>query len=273
MSVRRSAALIAAVLVGVAVWVLSLPRAATELAFLAVGQGDATLLRSQRHAVLIDMGPPGSGRRVIVPELRRRGVRKLDMVALTHPDTDHIGGLAEVARSIPIAKVVAPAHFRGHPQLESVLAAAKIGPDRMAWVAGPSEARVGGCRLFMDVPPWQDGLPDNEGSLITKVDCDGATATLPGDAGFLAETDMMQRGVWRAQVLKLGHHGSRYSSGDAWLDHVRPSLAVVSCGRDNNYGHPAPEVIERCIQRGIKVVRTDREGTISLKVKNGQFVR
>jgi competence protein ComEC len=97
-----------------------------------------------------------------------------------------------------------------------------------------------------------------------RVATKGLSATFTGDAGFLEEIEMMRKGSWAADVLKLGHHGSRFSTGDSWLDHVHPSIAIVSCGRDNSYGHPAQEVLDTCGARGIRVLRTDRDGTIAL---------
>jgi competence protein ComEC len=243
----------------------------TELAFLAVGQGDATLFATKRKAILFDTGPAGAGDRVVVPELRKRGIRQLDMVLLSHPDSDHIAALPEIVRRVRVVKVVVPNHFRGHPDLMRVLEEANLDVGQLAWIAGPSQAKVADFSLFLDVPPWQDGTPDNEGSLMAKIVSGSASVTLTGDAGFLEETEMMQKGSWSAQILKLGHHGSRYSSGDAWLDHVHPEFAIISCGRDNNYGHPAPEVIERCTQRGILTFRTDRQGTLSFGMREGKF--
>ncbi len=273
MSVRHKISLAALVLLLVSAASSLFTRKETELAFFAVGQGDSTLFRTDGRAILIDTGPAGAGERVVIRELRRRGISKLDMVVLTHPDADHIAALPEIARKIHIRSVVVPAYFKSHPSLTAALGASNIGADRLAWVAGPSQSRIGAFSLFMDVPPWQEGNPDNEGSLMAKIVSGQASVTLTGDAGFLEENDMMRKGSWSAQILKLGHHGSRFSSGDAWLDHVHPEIAIVSCGRDNNYGHPSPEVLSNCSKRGIRVDRTDRQGTLSYKVVDGKFQR
>lgn len=273
MSVRHKVSLAALVLVVVGFLGSFLQHSETELVFFAVGQGDSALFRTEGRAILIDTGPSGAGARVVVPELRRRHIKQLDMVLLTHPDADHIAALSEVARKVRIVRVVAPAYFQGHPSLNEALKDSGIGSDRLAWVAGPSEARLGNFSLFMDVPPWQQGNPDNDGSLMAKIVSGNASVTFTGDAGFLEETDMMRKGSWSAQILKLGHHGSRFSTGDTWLDHVHPEIAVVSCGRDNNYGHPAPDVLQRCAQRGIQLVRTDREGSLIFGFRDGKFAR
>lgn len=264
MSVRRSVAIVAACTIVVALALSFRANRREEVVFLAVGQGDCALVLSGGRVAMVDTGPAVAASRLVLPELRRRGVRRIDLLTLSHPDADHIAGLPELARRVPIASIAVPAYFRSHPDLVGTLRAAGIDDRRVQWVAGPAEARVGRFLVHMDVPDWNPELPDNDGSLFVKVSAPGLSVTFTGDAGFLEEIEMMRKGSWAAEVLKLGHHGSRYSTGDSWLDHVHPKLAIVSCGRDNSYGHPSQEVLDKCEKRGIQVIRTDRQGTIAL---------
>lgn len=264
--------MIAAVTVAIALFLSCAGPKGPELAFLAVGQGDSALYHEGGKAILIDTGPASAGK-IVCAELRRRGISKLDLVLLSHPDSDHIAALPEIARRVRIVRVVAPVYFKDHPDLQQALKDAKLGPKEIAWMAGPSQARVGSALLEMDIPPWVDGMPDNDGSMIVRLTTGQASALFTGDAGIEEEVQMMKKGSWSSQILKLGHHGSRFSSGDSWLDHVRPRAAIVSCGRDNSYGHPTPEVLQRCATRGIDVYRTDREGTISFYLRNGAWTR
>jgi beta-lactamase superfamily II metal-dependent hydrolase len=127
--------------------------------------------------------------------------------------------------------------------------------------------------MFLDVPPWVDGMPDNDGSMMVRIASGNASVTFTGDAGFEEEIQMMKKGSWSAQILKLGHHGSKFSTGDSWLDHVHPELAIVSCGRDNSYGHPTEEVLSKCAQRGVRVYRTDQQGSLTFRLSGGKWLK
>lgn len=247
------------------------------LSFLAVGQGDCTVVSSGGQTLMIDAGPAtaryDAGARVIVPKLREMGIKQIDLLLLTHPDSDHIGGLSSITRRITVRSVGVPEHFRGHPALDSELKEAGFADSQIQWITGAAVARIGEVTLRMAVPDWNGESSDNEGSLFTWIGVGASTAILTGDAGEIAELQMIKKGPWQAQVFKLGHHGSRYSSGGAWLDHVRPKIAVASCGRNNPYGHPAGEALERCRVRGITVWRTDQHGDLHLKATEKGFVR
>lgn len=269
---RRNLSIAAAVVLMMASIVSLWRRPSTELVFVAVGQGDCAFFHSAERTVLIDTGPASAAKSVL-SELRKRGIRRLDLVLLSHPDADHIAALPEISRRIPVARVVVPAYFKGHPDLRFAFLGSGMKETAFTWLAGPSEAQIGEFGIRMDVPPWTEGMPDNDGSMMVRIASGLASATFSGDGGFEEEVQMMKRGSWSSQILKLGHHGSRYSSGDSWLDHVHPELAIVSCGRDNAYGHPTQEVLDKCATRGISVLRTDRQGTLTFGVRDGRWVR
>lgn len=254
------------------------PRASgTEVWFLSVGQGDCTVIRSAGKVVMVDAGPASdrfdAGARIILPKLRRMGITGVDLLLLTHPDADHIGGLSSIARRIKVHAIGTPIHFKGHPELDRELKEAGLIDLDIQWVSGPSEAKVGEAKLRMDIPRWDPETSDNEGSLFVHIQQGASSVMMTGDAGEVAELQMIKNGPWSAQVLKLGHHGSRFSSNDGWLDHVKPEFAVASAGKNNSYGHPAPEVLERCRNRGIVVWRTDQHGDLHLRATDRGFVR
>lgn len=268
-----------AAVVGAGLFVATRPTPTDEtiVSFLSVGQGDCTVIRSDGKTVLVDAGPAtdryDAGARIVVPRLRAMGVTQIDMVLLTHPDSDHIGGLSSISRRITVHAVGVPAHFRGHPELARELKDAGLREDQIQWIAGPSEARLGKATLRMDVPLWDPMTEDNDGSLFVWVGAGAASLMMTGDAGEIAELQMMKKMPGRAQVLKLGHHGSRFSSHGTWLDYVRPQYAIASSGKNNSYGHPAADVLERCRVRGIVVWRTDLHGDLHLKATEKGFVR
>ncbi|MCC7434268.1 MAG: MBL fold metallo-hydrolase [Methanoregulaceae archaeon] len=253
------------------------PNDGTRVSFLSVGQGDCTVVRSGGKTVLIDAGPAtdryDAGARIIVPKLRQMGVTQIDMVLLTHPDSDHIGGLSSITRRISVQAIGVPLHYKGHPELSREFKEAGIRDDQVQWIAGPSVAKFGDATLRMDVPAWDPTTSDNEGSLFVWIGMGASSLMMTGDAGEIAELQMIKKGPWTAQYLKLGHHGSRFSSNGGWLEHVRPQFAIASSGKNNSYGHPAPDTLERCRVRGIVVWRTDQHGDLHLKATAKGFVR
>jgi competence protein ComEC len=246
--------------------------------FLDVGQGDAVALRTPGgHWVLVDGGPRSegrdAGRRVVVPFLRREGAVRLAAIVATHAHADHVGGLPAVLSALPVDVVLEPGEPLGEAPYLEFLAASEASGAR--W----SAARQGD-RLDLDSVRFTVLSPDsawaaetfdpNEESVVLLVEYEHVRLLLTGDAGLPVEVRLAGR-VGDVDVLKVGHHGSRSATSDAWLDEARPEIAVISVGARNTYGHPAPEVVARLIAHGVQVHRTDREGTISLE-SDGQRV-
>jgi competence protein ComEC len=249
----------------------------TRLTFLAVGQGDCAVFQTGGHTILIDDGPKefgvDAGRRVVLPELRKMGVDTVDLILLSHPDLDHIGGLDAVLGSIPVGRVCISSCFQKDQELLDHLAEYKCRPEKVAWLGPGQQAKVGDFTLEIDCPPWHKGEPDNDGCEFVRLSGDGASAVFTGDASAVVESAMIAGHDWSAQILKLGHHGSKTASGDAWLNAVHPGWGIVSCGRDNNYGHPHREVLERVTRHGIRIARTDKDGTITFGLGTGGWIR
>lgn len=236
--------------------------------FLDVGQGDAALVRLPgRYEVLIDGGgTPFSaydvGERVVVPALRALDVDELEVVVATHADADHVEGLLAVLRSVPVGTLVTGAP-RPDVALDAELrrVAAERGVAVHAAVRGESivVGRRGEARLEVLHPPAGDVSSLNEGSVVLLLRLHGqAVALFLGDVGEATERELA---VPRVHVLKVGHHGSRYSTSEALLRAARPRLAVVSVG-ENRYGHPHPSVLERLAAHGAAVVTTQDAGAV-----------
>ncbi len=250
-----------------------------EVHFIDVGQGDAVAIRTPGDRwMLVDAGPRDegfdAGERRVLPFLRARGVRRLEALVLTHPHADHVGGAPAVLSALEVGRVIDPGLPAGTPwYLETLRAAEARG---VPW----AEAREGRSltldgvtvELLWPLPGSLDSVADaNKISAVIHLRYGSFSVLLTGDAGEEEEVSLVARnpGRLRAQLLKAGHHGSRTSTSAALLDAVRPSLVVVSAGRRNRYGHPAPEVLGRLESRGIPVARTDREGTVSVRVPAG----
>jgi competence protein ComEC len=245
----------------------------TRLSFLAVGQGDCTVFQHAGHVVVIDTAAEtedySATRRIVLPELRALGVRKIDLLILTHPDSDHMGGLDELQDRFRIGAVMIAEHFKEHPQIAEELEESGIKPDAVTWIDSAVQAEMGDFNLMVKPPPFMDG-EDNEGSLFVKLEGPGS-AVFSGDASHLTERIMAETGDWQAEVMKAGHHGSRNSTSPEWITEVRPETVVFSAGRGNRYGHPHPEVVELAQDRGAKTHVTAQDGTVTFVLRPDGF--
>jgi competence protein ComEC len=240
------------------------------LHFLDVGQGDAGAIRTPGgHWILVDAGPASetadAGRRVVAPFLERQGARSLSLAVVSHAHADHLGGLPAVLARIPTGLVIEPAAALADPRYTRFLD--RLLTERVPWHPARAGERfeIDGvrCTILHPVPEWAGWGEDvNEDSLVLLVEFGEFQALFAGDAGFPAEAEMAGR-TRRVDLLKVGHHGSRGSTGDTWLDSLAPAIAVISLGR-NDYGHPAPATLERLRAHRVAVHRTDREGTITV---------
>jgi len=245
------------------------------LHFLDVGQGDAAAIRTPGgHWLVVDAGPAGegmdAGRRVVAPFLERHGVRSLALAIVSHAHADHLGGLPSVMARVRTGLVVEPAADVSDPRYTAFLE--RLLTDRVPWhpARAGEQFTLDGVRFTVlhPTPGWTHWGEDvNEDSLVLLVEYGDFQAMFAGDAGFPAESAMAVR-LRTVDLLKVGHHGSRGSTGDAWLDALAPRAAVISLGR-NDYGHPAVATLERLRAHGVAVHRTDREGTIAV-VTNGR---
>jgi competence protein ComEC len=241
------------------------------LHFLDVGQGDAAVVRTPGgHWILVDAGPAGegadAGRRVVAPFLERQGARSLSLAVVSHAHADHLGGLPAVMSRLPTRLVIEPGAAVADPRYTRFLGGLLVGevPWHPARAGERFELDGVRCTILHPMPGWSGWGEDvNEDSLVLLVEYGGFQALFAGDAGFPAEAAMLGR-LRRVDLLKVGHHGSRGSTGDDWLNALGPAVAVISLGR-NDYGHPAPATLERLAAHGIAVHRTDREGTITVE--------
>lgn len=214
-----------------------------EIYIIDVGQGDCTLISLPygQGVMLVDvMGSKYKNipKDIIMEQLRMRGIRKIDTVLLTHDDYDHSGGLKELQECIPITQIITEKQEKGSIR-----------------------------NYEFPIVLYDYQHPDsNENSIITYFDFYGLRVLLMGDAGVEAEAELMKKyPKLEVDVLKLGHHGSKTSSSLPFLHQLQPSLALISAGRNNRYGHPHQEVLEHLKQEHITTLMTPKEGGISIK--------
>jgi competence protein ComEC len=259
-------ALAAAVLVAVVGWWWTRPAPAAwerpaglRVTFLDVGQGDAALLETPGARVLVDQGPPEAN---VAGQLARMGVRSLSALVLTHPERDHVGGAAAVLRKLTVGAVLDPALEATGPEHEEALAAAAERHIPVRLVRAGSELRAGGL-VLRALWPADGGLASENPNLnaVVLVASYGETdVLLPADA----ESDVTARlPLGEIEVLKVAHHGSEDPGLEDELDTLRPRIAVISCGRGNEYGHPRAETLAALATvPGLAVHRTDERGRV-----------
>lgn len=249
---------------------------ATQLTFLSVGQGDCTVFQRAGVTVLVDAGPANrdfdGGERIVVPALRRLGVHTVDLVLLSHPDLDHVGGLDAILNHFRVGRIAMPAHFQDRTDMLAMFARHGLGRDDVLWTKGDQSVGIAGFHIYIGTPVWDGIGNDNEGSMFVKISGEGASCVFSGDASSRTELSMLGRGPgWQAQIIHTGHHGSVHSSCVQWLNAVHPRYAVISVGRNNNYGHPSPFVLARLSSMGIETLRTDRLGDVVFRLGRGGF--
>ena len=229
--------------------------------FLDVGQGDSILLACGDETMLIDGGPVEEGQ-FLVSRLSRLNVTSLDYVVNTHPDEDHCGGLAGVLAQYPAEHVYSSVTEYSTKIFSNV---AKYASEQNHPIEVPETGDTWtlGSAVVTVIGPVETYSDPNNGSLVLRVDYGETSFLFTGDMEQKAEEDLLASGAnVKADVLKAGHHGSPTSSSEAFLKAVGASVAVVSVGEGNDYGHPSADVLERLEALGAKVYRTDELGEI-----------
>ncbi|UQZ32990.1 competence protein ComEC [Paenibacillus sp. PK3_47] len=268
--------------------------------YLDVGQGDSILITTPEGAhILVDGGgtlsfgkkeewrirrsPFEVGAKTLVPLLKKRGIHRLDAVILTHGDQDHAGGLQAVLEEIPVSALLFNGTLADREPYRKLMDTALAADVRLygvhqGMVLAPDEA----TRLHFLWPGPQDTgqpvLPEveeqNHESVVFRLEMNGRSFLFTGDMDKAAEADIVadarQAGIGQGlpiDVLKVAHHGSKTSTGTAWLNFWNPGAAVISAGVNNMYGHPNGDVLERLTDSGASVYRTDLHGEIQIKVR------
>ncbi|MFA4999981.1 MAG: MBL fold metallo-hydrolase [Patescibacteria group bacterium] len=232
--------------------------------FFDVGQGDAILIKTpDKKTILLDGGPDNLvlwrlGE--FLPFYRRR----IDWLIFSHYHDDHIAGLVEVLRRYRVANILyAPTEFSS-PILEAFLAAAKAEEANIQLLSATARLEFG-SDCFMDmINPESLGIKkDENNSIYARLDCREQSFLFTGDSDFRAEKALLSSG-WplEADVLKAAHHGSKTGNSAIFLEAVGADIFVVSAGADNKFNHPHPEILERAEGFGLKIRRTDMEGSI-----------
>jgi competence protein ComEC len=283
---RGARTAVAVTIVGATLLVIAPPRpidAHLRVTVLDVGQADGIVIQTPAgHAILVDAGgrlergpqSEGSvaeavGERIVVPFLLRHGIHRLDAIVLSHPHGDHAGGLAPVLRKLAVGELLDSAQrYGGHAYQDALsVAHAKAVPVIVARAGLVWRTDDGVTMRFIGPSmPFIDGKNAiNDNSVAFMLQYRGFRMLFTGDAGVDAEQRFLREGIdLHADVLKVGHHGSAYSSSPEFIAAVHPQYAIVSVGRHNLFGHPAQSTLDTLARYGARVFRTDNNGAVGL---------
>jgi competence protein ComEC len=251
-----------------------------RVTFLDVGQGDGIVVQfPEGQSLLVDAGGSATGfdvgTRVVRPALWALGIRRLDWLAVTHGDIDHAGGASSIVNELEPREVWEGVPVLRNATMQRLRTSAQLhGGAWMRLVAGQS-LEVGSASIEVLNPPapdWERPATRNDDSIVLRLDFGDVSVMLTGDIGAAVERNLALATRPRLRLLKAPHHGSRTSSSPALVREWLPQAVIVSVGRGNTFGHPAPDVLARYAQFGVDVFRTDRDGAIAIET-DGREVR
>lgn len=279
---------------------LPLPHRGLDVTFLDVGQGDGICIRADSSVILVDGGSSDEknlGKNRLVPFIKSSGIRRIDSVIVSHGDSDHISGLVwlfQEEEDIGIRQLILPKAGQADEAYQTLIEQADRRGCRVIWMERGDRIEIGKLRIQCLYPQGEDegaenrrnlekmaekALADrNEQSLVLRVEYGKFAMLLTGDMSEAGEAALLEcentgsaenasevsgeNGLEGIFLLKSAHHGSRFSNSEEWLDAVNPQITVISYGKDNRYGHPHEETIERLRERKIKVIGTGQDGSV-----------
>ena len=246
-----------------------------DIRFLSIGQGDCTIVLCDGESMVIDGGPASASGFLYSYIINDLKLTHVDYVISTHPHVDHVGGLAAVLSSVPVDRVLSPVTEWDSKRFSNMLKQAR---KQGAPVTVPGEGdtlRLGGATVTV-LHCWPEAgsyTGTNDMSIVVRIDYGERSVIVTGDAEETSEYMMIDSGLpLKADVLRVAHHGSYSATTDEFLDAVSPAYAVISCGRNNSYEHPHQVVLNRLKAHGVRVFRTDLQGTVRC-VSDGKDLR
>lgn len=246
------------------------------VSFIDVGQGNCTLLRCGGKAILVDSGEVGAAQTVI-NYIKNLGIDELNCVLVTHPHTDHMGAMTKILYEFKIDDLIMPEIpeeiIPTNKTYEKFLTAVSDNAGNVI-AAKPGETYSYGEMKLEIFAPLRDYDILNDMSAVSRISYGDTSVMFTGDATTTVEKDLLKKNInYSATVLNVGHHGSKTSSSEAWLRAVNPKYAVISCGVNNDYGHPHSLITKRLEEFGIEYFETDLLGTIVFESDSKNFIK
>lgn len=233
-----------------------------EVHFIDVGQADSILIKNGKSAMLIDAGDSKSAD-TIKTYLVSQGVSKLEYLIGTHPHEDHMGSFADVINNFDIENIILTEKINTGKYFKRAIEAIEKKNLSITKATVGDKYKLGDAEFIILSPAKDYGDNLNDASIIIRLTYGENSFIFTGDAETTSEKDVVDSGYeLKSDVIKLGHHGSSTSSSNAFLKAVSPTYGVIMCGKDNSYGHPHKETMEKIKKYGITVYRTDEQGSI-----------
>lgn len=240
--------------------------------FIDVGQGDAILIQANNKNLLIDSGP---NNKKTFSYLKNQGINTLDYVIATHPHDDHIGSMAKIINTFNIHSFYAPKVTNNTDSFRDMLNALSNKNLKLIPAKAGLKINLGdniNCTILSPINDYYKEL--NNYSVVLKISYNNTSFIFMGDAEICNEEELIKSGYsLKADVLKVGHHGSNSSTSPWLLAEVKPKVAVISSGKDNEYGHPNKEVINKLYKENISLYRTDIDGSIILESDGNKIIK
>lgn len=245
--------------------------AAMQVHFIDVGQGDCTLITCGGEAMLIDSGEMDD-RNTVINYIKAQGITQFKYIIVTHPHTDHMGEMPDILKAFRTEKFIMPkvpdSMTPTIMRYEKMLKAVKAQGLKVTW-SGDDTFSLGNAQIKTFTPKKQQEDLNNYSTLV-KVSCGGKSVLITGDCEMTEEKDIMSQGFdLRADILKIAHHGSYKGSSYEFLETVVPQYAVISCGKDNDYGHPHDAAMKRIKKKVKNIFITKDNGSVVFDCTQG----
>lgn len=240
--------------------------------YIDVGQGDAILIQANTKNLLIDSGP---NNKKTISYLKSQGIKKLDYVLATHPHDDHIGSMDKIISNFNVLNFYTPRITNNTDTFKSMLTALSKKNLKIVPAKAGIKLDLGNdinCTILSPIRGPYNEL--NNFSAVLKLSYNNTSFLFMGDAESYNENELIKEGYnLKADVIKIGHHGSNSSTSKLLLDNVKPKVAIISCGRNNEYGHPNKDVISRLQENQINIFRTDIDSSIVLESDGNKIMK
>ncbi len=246
------------------IFIVSDSSADIDIHYLDVGQGDCTIIVADGESMIIDGGSAYYSDKVYSYIKNTLNIDSIKYMIATHPHEDHIGGLAAVLKAVPVSTILSPVLEWDTVEFENMITYADI---RESIMRIPQDGEIynlgnGIVTILMCWPEAEDYTGVNDMSIVLKIDYGTKSFLFMGDAEAYVEYALVDKEDLHSDIIKVGHHGSTSSSTTEFVKAVNPSYAIISCGKNNSYGHPRQEILDKYRNIGAKVFRTDLQGTI-----------
>lgn len=238
---------------------------------LDVGQGLSVLINCDNHYMLYD-GGNGDYSSFLVSYLSKNNITNFDYVFASHYDADHISGLVGVIYNYSISQLIAPNYTASSRIYNSFIKAINTKGISITYPTVGATYSLGSAKIQILAPNSPAYESENDYSIVVKITFGDSSVLITGDATQYSENEMLNNQIGlNSDILVVGHHGSSSSTSSQFLNAVNPQYAVISCEKNNSYGHPASDVLERLVSKNITVLRTDLAGTIEFTIKNNSI--